>query len=96
VRFPANEVIGLHCAVRHRRVQMLVGDNEEKGTFGQEICQSVPFSMLRLHILDAVDEGLELAAAAGVTELAEGLGLYLTDALAGDLEGLANLFKGIL
>src|SRR5580692_9279161 len=48
-----------------------------------------------LHVFDAVDEGLQLAAAAGVTELAEGLGLYLADALAGDLEGLADLFEGV-
>src|ERR1700677_3717256 len=50
----------------------------------------------RLHVLDAVDEGLQLAAAAGVTELAERFGLYLTNALAGDLEGLADLFEGVL
>src|SRR5690349_20559158 len=49
-----------------------------------------------LHILDAVDEGLQLAAAAGVTELAEGFGFYLADALAGDLEGLADFFEGVL
>jgi hypothetical protein len=41
------------------------------------------------YLFDAVDEGLQLAAAAGVTELAESFGLYLADALAGDLEGLA-------
>src|SRR5580698_661702 len=48
-----------------------------------------------LHLFYAVDEGLELAAAAGVTELAEGLGFDLADALAGDLEGLADLFEGV-
>jgi hypothetical protein len=40
-------------------------------------------------------KGLELAAAAGVTEFAEGLGFYLADALAGDLEGLTDLFEGV-
>jgi hypothetical protein len=48
-----------------------------------------------LHIFDAVDEGLELAASAGVTELAKCLRLYLANALAGDLEGLADLFEGV-
>src|SRR3984885_8633938 len=48
---------------------------------------------VKLHVFDAVDEGLELAAAAGVTELAEGLGFDLADTLAGDLEGLAHFFK---
>ncbi len=48
-----------------------------------------------LHFFDAVDEGLQLAAAAGVTELAQGLGFDLADALAGDLEGLAYLFEGV-
>src|SRR6266852_7682346 len=51
---------------------------------------------MSLHVFDAVYEGLELAAAAGVTELAECLGLYLADALAGDLEGLADLFESVL
>src|SRR3984885_2802198 len=51
---------------------------------------------MELHVFDAVDEGFQLAAAAGVTELAECLGLYLADALAGDLEGLADFFKGVL
>src|SRR5216683_1874932 len=51
---------------------------------------------MSLHVFDAVDEGLQLAAAAGVTELAESLGLYLADALACDLEGLADLFEGVL
>src|ERR1700674_2370065 len=37
-----------------------------------------------LHVFDAVDEGLQLAAAAGVTQLTERLGFYLADALAGD------------
>jgi hypothetical protein len=45
--------------------------------------------MNQLHVFDANDEGLQLAAAAGVTEFAESLCLYLADALAGDLEGLA-------
>ena len=49
-----------------------------------------------LHVFDAVDEGLQLAAAAGVTQLAEGLGFDLADALAGDLEGLADLFERVL
>src|SRR6202041_2298022 len=34
-----------------------------------------------------------LAAAARVTEFSEGFGLYLADALASDLEGLAHLFE---
>src|ERR1700730_10993512 len=49
-----------------------------------------------LHVFDAVDEGLQLAAAAGVTELAKSLRLYLSNALAGDLEGLADLFESVL
>jgi len=48
-----------------------------------------------LHILDAVDEGLQFAASAWVTELTECLGLYLADALARHLEGLAYLFEGV-
>src|SRR5438309_9057062 len=55
------------------------------------------FVMFRgLDLFHAIDEGLELAAAAGMTQLAEGLGLYLADALAGDLEALADLFEGVL
>src|SRR5260370_31542557 len=46
-----------------------------------------------LCVLDAVDERLQLAAAAGVAQLAEGLGFDLADAFAGDLEGLADLFE---
>ena len=49
-----------------------------------------------LHLLDAFDEGLQLAAAAGVTQLAESLGFDLADALACDLEALADFFQGVL
>ena len=40
-----------------------------------------------------VDEALELAQAGGVAHFAEGLGLDLADAFAGDLEHLANFFQ---
>src|SRR4030067_15102 len=43
-----------------------------------------------------VREAFELAAAARVLELAQGLGLDLADALAGDLELLADLLEGVL
>ena len=49
-----------------------------------------------LHLLDAFDEGLELAAALRVAQLAQGLGFDLADALAGDLEALADFFEGVL
>src|ERR1700722_18893610 len=51
--------------------------------------------MLLLDLFYTVHEGLQLAAAGWMTELAEGFGFYLADALAGDLEGLADLFEGV-
>src|SRR6185312_3721475 len=60
--------------------------SEEKGgRDGAPFCIAVGSE---LHFLDAVDEGLQLAAAAGVTELAQCLRLYLTDAFMGHLKGL--------
>ncbi len=50
----------------------------------------------RLHLLDAFDEGLQLAAAAGVAQLAQRLGFDLADALARDLEALAYFFQRVL
>src|SRR6185295_15674143 len=44
----------------------------------------------------ALEEGLELAAAARVAQLAQRLRLDLPDALAGDREVLAHLFEGVL
>src|SRR5204863_10168373 len=44
----------------------------------------------------AFQEGLQLAAAAGVAQLAERLGLDLADALARDREILADLFERVL
>src|SRR5260221_7455034 len=41
-------------------------------------------------------ECLQLARAARVPQLAEGLGLDLPDALAGDREALADLLQGVL
>ncbi len=49
-----------------------------------------------LHFFDAFNEGFQLAAAAGVTQLAEGLCFDLADALACDLEALADFFQGVL
>ena len=68
--------------------------DDGKSTGGSFRCRPLMLHDLAglLHIFDTVDEGLELAAAAGVTELAECLGFDLTDALAGDLEGLADFF----
>ena len=43
-----------------------------------------------------LQERLELAAAAGVAELAEGLRLDLADPLAGDLEALAHFLERVL
>ena len=43
-----------------------------------------------------VDEALQLLGAAGVAQLAQGLGLDLADALAGDVEVLAHLLKGVV
>ena len=40
------------------------------------------------------EEVAEAAAASGVSELAQGLGLYLSDALTGDTELTAYLFQG--
>src|ERR1044072_3208138 len=44
----------------------------------------------------ALQEGLELARAGRMAQLAQGLGLDLADALAGDREVLAHLFQGVL
>ena len=49
-----------------------------------------------LHLFNAFDEGFQLAAAAGVAELAESLGFDLPDALARDLEALADFFQRVL
>src|SRR5215208_4698475 len=43
-----------------------------------------------------LDEGLQIAPAERMTELAKGLGLDLADALAGDRESLTYLFQGVL
>src|SRR5579863_5779321 len=43
-----------------------------------------------------VQEAAQLAAAARVLELAQGLGLDLADALAGDGELLTDLFQGVV
>jgi hypothetical protein len=51
---------------------------------------------LKLGLFDSIHEGLQLAAAAGMTQFAQGLGLDLADTLAGDLEGLPNLFESVL
>ena len=45
-------------------------------------------------VIGLVQEVLELLAAAGVAELAQGLGLDLADALTGDVELLAHLPPG--
>src|SRR5688572_26435082 len=45
--------------------------------------------------LDLVDEAVEGAAADGVLELADGLGLDLADAFTGDREDLADLFQRV-
>src|ERR1035438_2364649 len=50
----------------------------------------------RLHLLDAFDEGLQLAAAAGMPQLAQRLGFDLADAVSGDLEALADFFQRVL
>ena len=42
-----------------------------------------------------VQESLELPGADGVLELADGLGLDLADALAGDLEDPPDLLQGV-
>ena len=44
-------------------------------------------------VIGSVQEVLELLAAAGVTELAQRLGFDLADALARDVELLADLFE---
>src|SRR5207245_8608632 len=54
---------------------------------------SRPRSRDRLSVLD---ERLELLAAGGVAELAQGLGLDLADALASDLEVLADLLERVI
>ena len=41
-------------------------------------------------------KALSLRLRDGVTQLAQGLGFDLADALAGDLEGLADLFERVL
>ncbi len=46
-------------------------------------------------IVGAVEEAFELAGADRVLELADGLGLDLADALAGDFEDLADLFERV-
>jgi hypothetical protein len=51
---------------------------------------------MRLHFFDAFDEGLQLAAAAGMAQLAQRLGFDLPDALARDLEALAHFFQRVL
>ena len=43
-----------------------------------------------------LDEALEMATAARMAELAQGLGLDLPDALASDLEVLAHLFERVI
>src|SRR5439155_9592771 len=43
-----------------------------------------------------LDEGLEVAPAQRMAQLAERLGLDLPDALTGDREALANLFQRVL
>src|ERR1700739_2738354 len=43
-----------------------------------------------LHLFHAFDKGFQLAAAAGMAQLAQRLGFDLADALAGDLEALAH------
>jgi hypothetical protein len=44
---------------------------------------------------EVLEEALELAGPDGVLELADGLGLDLPDALAGDLEDLADFFQRV-
>ena len=44
----------------------------------------------------ALHEALQLLAAGRVAELAQGLGLDLTDALAGDVELLPHLLQGVV
>ena len=74
---------------------MRLKSQEERPSFRwASLLQSADY--ISLHFFDAVDEGLQLAAAAGVAQLAQGLGFDLADALAGDLEALADLFEGVL
>src|SRR3712207_779791 len=56
----------------------------------------LPFTFLLLPSLQALGERLEQARARRVAELAECLGLYLTDALARHVEVLADLFERVL
>ena len=46
--------------------------------------------------LYAIHEGLQLPAAAGMTQLAECLGFDLANAFPGDLEALPDLFERVL
>src|ERR1700691_3268027 len=50
----------------------------------------------KLHFLDAFHKRFQLAAAAGMTQLAQRLGFDLADALAGYLEALADFFQRVL
>ena len=57
--------------------------------------QSTKFGWSCLDVLDAIHKCLQLAAAAGVAQLAQRLGFDLPDAFARHLEALANLLQSV-
>src|SRR6266516_4810021 len=58
--------------------------------------QPSPSGRGRLSVLDSFEKRLELPGARGMPQLAERLGLDLTNTFAGNGEVLSNFFKGVL